>query len=512
MFKKILVSNSGSYQEIEASVDISSNIVSSSINIASNTASFGATNGILQIKNGLISSVPTSNENSGVFLQSSGGDYITASVNVGKFGGDLSGSANTTVYVKNISNVTSGILSSSRGGIGTGSLSSGGLVTTSGSVLTPSANSIIAVDNTNGNLVSVDRSFVDFTPLTSSIVYLYTGSVGTSVAASTVGNFTIPDGCRFIRVVCQGGGGGGAGGNRVVAPTANYGSSGGGGGGYSDITFNALTLPKTPITITAGHGGSGGLSRAAGTTSLIGLSGSNGGSSSFGSYVVSTGGGGGVGSLTTNTTQGAGGFGVIQGGAGGSGSLISSPNLAAESVYIGAPGGGSGARGASNLLSGNRYGRPGGAVLNIDGLQTVTDLRLETVTYDSQYFFEPDTNNSIIAFPSKTTGYSSAAGGREGESAADPTPVYKVLPFRWYLNGTSSANISSNPFPKLISAGGTGGAGSGTAGTSAGSGSTPSFGAGGGAGGTSQIAAGGTAAATGAGGNGGKGYVLIICY
>ena len=97
-----------------------------------------------------------------------------------------------------------------------------------------------------------------------------------------------------------GGGGGGAG----SWNGSSYG--GGGGGGGAGGNFSATNISVTPgstVTITVGAGGAAG--SAAASAGTIGTSGGNGGSSSFGSYSIPGGYGGGRGSVDVGGDGGA---------------------------------------------------------------------------------------------------------------------------------------------------------------------------------------------------------------
>jgi len=97
------------------------------------------------------------------------------------------------------------------------------------------------------------------------------------------GTFTVPAGVKKVWVEVQGGGGGGgAGGNG--GPTGG----GGGAGGYAAELVTGLT-PGGTVAVTIGAGGAGGTCSGACVPGV----GETGGTSSFGSYVSATGGGGG---------------------------------------------------------------------------------------------------------------------------------------------------------------------------------------------------------------------------
>jgi len=130
------------------------------------------------------------------------------------------------------------------------------------------------------------------------------GITFTRQAFSASGTWTCPSGCRFIRVTLVGGGGGSGGAQATVAQCA---ASGGGGGGGGSISLIATSTLSASETVTIGAGGGGG-------TGSTGSNGSAGGTTSFGSVVSATGGGGGTGMVTGTT------FLAALGGAGGVGS------------------------------------------------------------------------------------------------------------------------------------------------------------------------------------------------
>lgn len=107
------------------------------------------------------------------------------------------------------------------------------------------------------------------------------------------GTFTVPVGITRIMIEVWGGGGGG-----TVGVSGSYGGSGGAGGGYGKNIFTVI--PGTIYTVTVGSGGTGSCT----------LSPNSGGTSSFGSLISATGGGGvgGTSSAPINITGGRGGY------------------------------------------------------------------------------------------------------------------------------------------------------------------------------------------------------------
>lgn len=95
---------------------------------------------------------------------------------------------------------------------------------------------------------------------------------------SSSGTFNVPAGVSTVLVTAVGGGGGGGGGLS--------GSGAGGGSGGAAINYPVTVTPSSSVTVTVGAAGAGNGASGYGTA---------GGTSSFGSFVVCTGGGGGAG-------------------------------------------------------------------------------------------------------------------------------------------------------------------------------------------------------------------------
>lgn len=194
------------------------------------------------------------------------------------------------------------------------------------------------------------------------------------------GTWTMPSGTQSITVFGVGGGGGG--GACATAGTASAIVCGGGGGGFG-TQFNVLaSLISSPVTITIGAGGAGGIG-SSNTAPVIG------GNSSFGSYATfygggttvnltssnSSGGGGGGGakSIGSNGANPAGGAGgnplggasgnndsTFGGGSGGISSLTTGSTIGGGSIYGGGGGGGGVSSGNGNAGGGSIYGAGGG--------------------------------------------------------------------------------------------------------------------------------------------------------
>lgn len=150
------------------------------------------------------------------------------------------------------------------------------------------------------------------------------GGAFTTVGASS---FVVPVSGRFKARVWGAGGGGGAG---VTSAAA----TGGGGGGYAEGVFVATPGSSQPITV--GAGGAGGTGSGNGVA---------GGSSSVGSLISATGGGGGVGSAS-----GAASGNSVAGGTGSGGSFNVTGEGPASAYTVGSSlmaSGGGGAFGAA---------------------------------------------------------------------------------------------------------------------------------------------------------------------
>lgn len=113
---------------------------------------------------------------------------------------------------------------------------------------------------------------------------------------------------RWLRVRCIGGGGGSAGATSAASQVIARG--GGGGGSYSESWLDVASLTAS-VTVTVGAGGTGGAAANG--------AGGSGGSSSFGAYVIATGGAASLNTAASSTS------GVSEGG--------SSGGLGTQQVY-----------------------------------------------------------------------------------------------------------------------------------------------------------------------------------
>lgn len=453
MSKKILAAGAnGKYFESSAgSIDETSGEVTiNKLNISSSMYVSG-TSGLLNQSLGVVENLNLDGAVSGSVLWSTGGKFQLSEISLETLGGDLEGLL-SNARVASVENVVSGTLSLAAGGTGKTSLASGSLFALSQSNIPASAQSIVTVNNSGTQWITSGSSIIDITPLSEPVAYLYTGSVGVNQTFT----WTKPSGARFVRIICQGGGAGGQGGQKLArtsTTTIASGGGGGGGGGYSEITLNGLYLPSQ-ITIVAGAAGSGGQSASSSDQQFIGT---NGGSSSFGNIIYSTGG----------SSDGTNGIGYKYNG--------QSANISYISGVKGGNGGSSRIQGGG---SGNNSGLNGFSVIDASG------------------------------------GIGGLAGVSWNTSAGDaqnPIDMYNLFFQTLYVN-----NVLVNNIPKLVCGGGGGGGGASmyntTPSANAGNGSSATFGSGGGGGGALRQGPDGGVGLSGKGGNGGVGYVLIICY
>ena len=174
------------------------------------------------------------------------------------------------------------------------------------------------------------------------------------------GTWTKRANCKFVEVILVGGGGSGGAGAVYHGPgDHSHGGGGGGSGGYSRGRFAASILGTTE-TVSVGAGGA-----APFGDNTPGL---NGGTTSFGSWLRATGGGGGAGSLT----PGSAGTGEYPGFAGGYGSnaTITENGYPGSSSAIGltpfSPGSGGGGGSGADATGGTSGGDGGnGAIIQV---------------------------------------------------------------------------------------------------------------------------------------------------
>lgn len=194
---------------------------------------------------------------------------------------------------------------------------------------------------------------------------------GAIVGATKIDVFTAsstwskPTNAKYVEVIVVGAGGGGSGG--AYNSTDSAGGAGGQGGGLSVYKFNASSLTST-VAVTVGTSGTGGAGGVAGGGGAGGSSGTDGGSSSFGAYLIATGGDQGDGGVISSSVGGSGeGIGnIANGSAGGSGVSDSSGNAGTAVLNFAPTGGGSG--GGVSAGTTGRAGAAGGARTTVAAL------------------------------------------------------------------------------------------------------------------------------------------------
>jgi len=174
-------------------------------------------------------------------------------------------------------------------------------------------------------------------------------------------------GVHTIEVICIGGGGGGGSGRKGAIFTNRFGGGGGQGGGYSRMIFST-SLFSGSLTIIVGTGGSGGVAVTVDTTN--GNDGLSGGETSFGDYLIATGGSPGSGGTGTTSSKGGynNGLGSYENGSAGGSSSVVGVNQEEGNISTYAPtgGGAGGSINSSNVLVTNP-GSNGGQCFLLNG-------------------------------------------------------------------------------------------------------------------------------------------------
>jgi len=293
----------------------------------------------LQIANNLsdLASAPTALTNLGLTATATELNYtdgVTSNIQT-----QLNAAGAGSVTSVNVAGGATGLTAS--GGPITGS----GVITLGGTLAAASGGTGITAAGTSGNVLTSDG-----TNWTSAAAGGGGGMQSIAVFGST-GTWNRPAGITKIKVTVTAGGGAGGG------ASAYYGeAAGGGGAGGTSIKFIDVSS-VTSQSLIIGAGGTG----------VLSSNGNTGGNSSFGSYALSYGGGGGYSHATHNGgTSGAAGTGdiLIAGGdgSGAGGSSNSDTSGAGGSSYFG----GGGGKGNTNTTGavGNAWGSGGSGAVN----------------------------------------------------------------------------------------------------------------------------------------------------
>lgn len=245
---------------------------------------------------------------------------------------------------------------------------------------------VVAVDDLGrqtgpSNIVSASGTFVD--------VYSVPGTF----------TWTKRPGALTVGVLAIAAGGGGGSGQNFFSSGTPGGGGGGAGGGYAQVLGIDATQLTDTVTVTVGQGGAGALAG----TQLVGSSGTT---TSFGSYIVATGGGPGAGADEGDSGPGGtaavsgitGTITTAQGGQGGGGTNQANPGNDGKDATPAPGGGGSGfsREPESNVTAGNG-GACGALAGGVGGFNPGTPI--------------PNGNPGA---PGNSGGYDSGSGGGGG--------------------------------------------------------------------------------------------------
>jgi hypothetical protein len=206
-------------------------------------------------------------------LSTSGDVVLSGVLNTANGGtGLVSFVSGGAVYSTNTSELTTGTLPVTAGGTGVTTLSANSVILGNGT----SAVQTVAPGTANNILVSDGTKWVSGNATIFGIGV--TGGGGRGAIYTANGTFTVPLGISQVKVTVVGGGGG-----FVISPNLRFGSNGGDGG--VAIKYVTGLVAGQNITITVG-------TKGASINSFVGTA-SSGTPSSFGSFAIASGGGGG---------------------------------------------------------------------------------------------------------------------------------------------------------------------------------------------------------------------------
>ena len=335
---------------------------------------------ILSASNGAFSSAFPNGTVPGGAIAFDGSKWVTSSLLVqdysGSAYGDLSGSYESGVQVKNISNVNTGTLPVAFGGTGKSLAASQAYIlkVSSSAGGTPVISALSA--SSGSILTTFGGAWTAIPPGYPDVRFYTSGSTGNTFT------WTKPAGARFARVILQGAGGGGGGSAGSGTGVLLYNGGGGGAGAFTDITIDVLNVAS--VTVTTGIGGLGGVY---GTTIGNITAGAAGSQTSFISGTISltagAGGGGVAGNAANNAAGGSGGaaMSVSNGGYSKTGDAGATGGAARRTVY-GICGGGS-AGGYQNssivvpIISSTSFGYP----ITADGIDISTLNFIASTSY-----------------------------------------------------------------------------------------------------------------------------------